>query len=298
MTIKPIHAKTILSRMADPKGWFAARYNMNLYRGCEHRCVYCDSRSDCYGIEHFDQELLVKVNAIELLEKELPRKRIKGTISTGAMTDPYTPAEKEYRLTRQALELIDRFGFGVHITTKSDLITRDIDVLSHISRIRASVSFTLTTTDDELARKVEPGAPSPSRRLEAMARLTEAGVHVGVDMMPILPFIEDTEENILSIVRRASEVGAKYIFPAFGTTMRSGSREYFYDRLDALFPGLRARYELTFRDRYECASPNKGRLRQVFAEECRRLGLLHDTAQINASFVSNEPKQLDLFQEI
>lgn len=298
MTIKPVHAKTILSRMADPNGWFAARYNMNLYRGCEHRCIYCDSRSDCYGIADFDHELLVKVNAIELLEKELPRKRTKGTISTGAMTDPYTPAEKEYRLTRQALELIDRFGFGVHITTKSDLITRDIDVLGRISRVRASVSFTLTTTDDDLARKVEPGAPSPSRRLEAMARLREAGIRVGVDMMPILPFIEDSDENILSIVRRAAEVGAEYIFPAFGTTMRNGSREYFYARLDELFPGVRARYELMFRDRYECPSPNKGRLRQVLTDECRRLGLLHDMAQINASFTSNEPKQLDLFQEM
>lgn len=295
MAITPIRAKAILARTADPNGWFSARYNMNLYRGCEHRCIYCDSRSDCYQIGDFDHELLVKVNAIELLEKELPRKRIKGTISTGAMTDPYTPAENEYRLTRQALELIDRFGFGVHVTTKSDLITRDLDVLSRISRVRASVSFTLTTTDDDLARKVEPGAPSPSRRLEAMARLTEAGIRVGVDMMPILPFIEDTEENILPIVRRAAEVGAKYIFPAFGTTMRSGSREYFYDRLDALFPGLRARYELTFRDRYECPSPYRGRLKQVFTDECRRLGLMHDMAQINALFVSNEPKQLDLF---
>ncbi len=292
MTITPICAKTILSPIADPNAWFAARYNMNIYRGCEHRCIYCDSRSDCYQIADFDHELLVKVNAIELLEKELPRKRIKGTISTGAMSDPYTPAEKDYGLTRRALELIERFRFGIHITTKSDLITRDIDLLRSINRVRASVSFTLTTTDEGLARKVEPGAPSPSRRLEAMALLHEAGIHVGVDMMPILPFIEDTEENILSIARRAAECGAEYVFPSFGTTMRNGSREHFYDRMDDLFPGLRSKYEATYGNRYICPSPNQAKLRQVFIDECRRLSLMYEMPQINASFV---PRQLDLF---
>ncbi len=292
MMITHMQAKTLLSRVSCPDGWFGARYNMNIYRGCEHRCIYCDSRSECYQIANFDHELLVKVNAIELLEKELPRKRMKGTISTGAMSDPYTPAERDYRLTCQALEVIERFRFPVHITTKSDLVTRDIDVLSRINRTRASVSFTLTTTDDDLARKVEPGAHLPSRRLAAMARLAEAGVHVGVLMMPVLPFIEDNEENILAIVRDAKDAGAEFIFPAFGTTMRAGSREHYYSRLDTLFPGLRARYEKQYGDRYICTSPNHKRLEQVFSAECRRLGIPYEMPQINAALA---PRQLSLF---
>jgi DNA repair photolyase len=290
--IKLIQAKSILIRCGDPNGWFGARYNMNIYRGCEHHCIYCDSRSECYQIADFDREVLVKVNAIELLEKELPRRRIKGIISTGAMSDPYTPAELEYGLTGRALEVIERFRFPVHITTKSDLITRDIEVLRRINQVRASVSFTLTTTDDALARKIEPGAPLPSQRLRAMALLAEAGIHIGVLMMPILPFIEDTEENILSIVRRAGEAGAEYIIPSFGTTMRAGSRDYFYARLDALFPGLREKYEREFGNRYECPSPNHARLRKAFTDECRRLGSMHEMSQLTASLA---PKQLSLF---
>lgn len=290
--IKSIHAKSILIRVGDPNAWFGARYNMNIYRGCEHRCIYCDSRSDCYQIADFDRELLVKVNAIELLEKELPRKRIKGTVCTGAMSDPYTPAEKEYGLTAQALGVIERFRFPVHITTKSDLITRDVDVLSAINQVRASVSFTLTTTDDALARKIEPGAPLPSQRLKAMSGLSQAGIHVGVTMMPILPFIEDDEDNILSIVRRAGECGAEYIIPGFGTTMRAGSREYFYARLDALFPGMRQHYEEQYGDRYHCPSPNHARLERIFTDECKHLGIIHEMSQITQSLT---PRQLSMF---
>ncbi len=290
--IKHIEAKTLLTHCGDPNEWFGARYNMNIYRGCEHHCIYCDSRSECYQIADFDGELLVKVNAIELLEKELPRKRTKGVVGTGAMSDPYTPAEKELGLTGRALKVIERLRFPVHITTKSDLITRDTEVLRSINRVRASVSFTLTTVDDVLGRKIEPGAPVPSRRLEAMARLAEAGIHVGALMMPILPFIEDTDENVLAIVRQAKEAGAGYVFPAFGTTMRTGSREYFYGRLDALFPGVREKYQQQYGDRYICPSPHEARLRKVFADECTRLGIMHEMSQVTSALT---PKQLTMF---
>lgn len=168
---------------------------MNLYRGCQHQCIYCDSRSECYQIENFDTEVLVKANAIELLEKELARKRVKGTIGTGSMNDPYMPLEGDVNLTGRALKVIARFGFPVHIMTKSGLVLRDLDTLCEINTRFAAVSFTITAADDELAKKLEPGAPLVSARFEAMKTLSDHGIHTGITMMPILPFIEDDEDK-------------------------------------------------------------------------------------------------------
>jgi DNA repair photolyase len=267
-----IQAKTLLSHSKQPDPWFGIKYGMNIYRGCEHQCIYCDSRSECYQIENF-KNVLVKVNALELLEKELPRKRTRGTIGTGSMSDPYTPTEKRYNLTGRALEIIARHGFPLHAITKSDLVVRDLEALRQINRALAVVSFTLTTVDDELARKVEPGAPLPSARLRAMAALADAGIHTGVTLMPVLPFIEDTTENILSIVRRAREHGASYLIPGFGMTLRDRQRSYYYDQLDRLFPDLRHQYEKRFGDRYSADARNTAQLDQVFRAECARLGL-------------------------
>ena len=266
--IRGITAKTLLSRVGGIDTYFGLDYGMNLYRGCEHRCIYCDSRSECYGIEAFDRDILVKENAIDLLRDELPRKRRKGIIGTGSMNDPYMPAEEEVRLTRRALEMIAEQGFGVHVLTKSDLVLRDVDVLRRISRVAAAVSFTITTCDDELSRRVEPHAPPTSERFLALDRLAEAGIETRIALMPTLPFIEDTWENVSAIVGRGREAGVKAIIPWFGMSLRDRQRAYFYRRLDELFPGLRTRYEATYGNDYMCPSPNAPELGRRFAELC------------------------------
>ena len=271
--IKDIQAKTLLARVKGPDDWFGLYYNFNLYRGCQHQCIYCDSRSECYQIENFNRDVLVKVNAVELLRKELTGKRIVGTIGTGSMNDPYMPLEAEKQITRHALEVIAEFHFPVHIITKSDLVLRDLDVLGKISRTYAAVSFTVTTTDDDLGKKLEPGAPIPTRRLAAMRRLSEEGILTGLTMMPILPFIEDETENITRIVSLAHENGARYILPAFGMTLRDRQRSFYYEKLDKYFPGLRSRYEKDFGERYFAPARNHDRLEQLFASLCRQYGL-------------------------
>jgi DNA repair photolyase len=248
---------------------------MNLYRGCEHHCIYCDSRSACYQIADFDGELLVKVNAIELLRRELASKRVKGIVGTGSMQDPYTPSEAKLNMTGQALDVLAQFCYPVHIITKSDLILRDLDRLVEINQVRASVCFTVTTADDELGKMVEPCAPTVSRRFEAARILADHGIQVGLTMMPILPFIEDTEDNITQIVKRAHESGITYIVPWFGMSLslRTGQREYYYEKLDQVFPGVRARYEAHFGEQYSCACPNAPRLRALFDSLRRQYGL-------------------------
>ncbi len=262
----------LLSRLKNPDPIFGVKYTMNLYRGCEHQCIYCDSRSECYQIEDFS-DILVKVNAIELLEKELAGKRQKGVIGTGAMSDAYIPLEAKYNLTRRALVVIARRRFPVHIVTKSDLVLRDLEILREINKVRASVSFTITTADDDLGYKLEPGAPAVSQRFGAMQALAANGILTGVTMMPILPFIEDSEDNIRQIVSRAHDCGARYILPWFAVTLRDRQRVHFYAQLDRLFPGLRERYESTYGERYECTVPNAGRLIALFEELCARYGL-------------------------
>jgi DNA repair photolyase len=269
--IREIHAKTLLSTVSGDDV-FGDKYNMNLYRGCEHRCIYCDSRSECYGIENF-HDVLVKVNAIELLERELSRKRIKGRIGTGSMSDPYTYAERQYQLMRQTLSLIARYGFPVQIRTKSDLVLRDLELLVEINRVQALVTFTLTTVDDELARKVEPGAPLPSARLHAMEILAQAGICVGVNLMPVLPFLEDSLENITAIVKESANHGARFILPWFGVTLRDRQRDYYYSQLDKLFPDLRRRYEITYGNSYFCAAQKADQLGKHFRALCQTHGL-------------------------
>jgi DNA repair photolyase len=269
---REIQAKVLLSHVPQPDNWFGLKYNMNLYRGCQHQCIYCDSRSTCYQIEDFS-EVLVKANAIELLEEELSRKRVKGTIGTGSMNDPYMPLEGNLNLTGQALKVIARYRFPVHVITKSDLVLKDLEALKEINQVYAAVSFTITTADDALAKKLEPGAPPASARFRAMEVLSKEGIHTGVTMMPILPFIEDTEENIAAIIQQAQAAGAAYIIPAFGMTLRSGSREYYYAQLDRLFPGMRRQYEQAFGDRYFCAARDAERLGRLCSTLCSQHGL-------------------------
>jgi DNA repair photolyase len=270
--IKEIHTKTILNHVKQPDTYFGLKYNMNLYRGCQHQCIYCDSRSECYQIENF-ADIHVKVNAIDLLADALPRKRVRGTIGFGSMNDTYMPVERKYRLTRQALEVVRQHQFPVHIITKSDLVLRDIDTLKEINKTYAAISFTITTADDELARVLEPGAPLSSARFNAMRTLADVGIHTGVTMMPILPFIEDTVENVTDLVEMARQAGASYILPWFGMSLRAGSRDYYYDKLDRFFPGVKRKYVQQYGGRYECNSPDWRKLDDVFQKLVYKFGI-------------------------
>ena len=288
--IKDIQAKVMLNHLPQPDTWFGLKYSMNLYRGCQHQCIYCDSRSACSQIENF-RDILVKTNAIDLLTAELARKRIKGTIGTGSMNDPYMPIEKKRELTRQALEVIAEQRFPVHVLTKSDLVLRDLEILRRISQVYAAVSFTITTADDVLGKKLEPGASLVSHRLRAMKTLVEAGIYSGVLMMPILPFLEDNEENITQIVKLAHAHGASYIIPAIGMTLRAGSRDYYYEKLDRLFPGVREKYESKFGYRYQISANNAHELERLFRDLCDQYGI----ATRITPFKPVLGKQLDLW---
>ena len=272
--IREIQARTLLTRVRGPDDWFGLYYTMNLYRGCQHQCIYCDTRSETYQIENFDHDILIKANAIEVLRRELAGKRIIGTIGTGSMNDPYMPLETEVRLTRRALETIAEAGFPVHVITKSDLVLRDLDLLEMIcEKTYATVTFTITTAEDVLSRTLEPGAPTSSKRFAALRTLGLRGIPAGIALMPVLPFIEDNEENIRQIVNLAAGNGAKYILPAFGMTLRDRQRDYYYARLDKHFPGLRLRYEKSFGERYSAPARNAPRLEELFRDLCTGYGM-------------------------
>lgn len=292
-----IPAKTIVNRTRDPS-WFGTDYTMNIYRGCSHGCIYCDSRSDCYRNDQFDQ-VKAKENALRIIRDDLARKVKPGVVGTGAMSDPYNPFEQELLLTRHALTLLEAYGFGTAIATKSDLITRDIDILTSIHRTMPVIcKLTVTTCDDALAAKIEPRAPSPTRRLAAVEQLSRAGLFTGILMMPILPFLEDNAENIRTIVNRAADAGARFIYPAIGMTCRSGQREYFYRQLEEQFPGqgLAERYQRRYGTRYQCTSPKVRALWSGFQEQCSRWGLLYSMKHIiAASRRGCEYDQLSLF---
>jgi DNA repair photolyase len=291
--IKEITAKILLNQVKQPDDWFGLKYNMNLYRGCQHQCIYCDSRSECYQIENFS-DVLVKVNAIDLLRNELSRKRVKGTIGTGSMNDPYMPVEAQRNLTGQALQLIAEYRFPVHIITKSDLVLRDLNKLHEINQVYAAVTFTITTADDILGKKIEPGAPSVSARFRAMQILAENGVLTGVTLMPVLPFLEDNVENIRQIVTRAHEAGASYIIPSFGMTLRDRQREYYYRKLDQLFPGLRREYEKEFGYQYRILANNTKELEQEFHALCDHFGI----ATCIPQFQPERGRQMRLFNKL
>jgi len=274
-----IEAKTILQRATHGEEWFGIDYNMNIYKGCCHRCIYCDSRSNCYQVEDFDR-VRAKKDEIEILNQELKRKRKKGVIGIGAMSDTYNPFEKQYELTKKALELISYYQFGVSIETKSDLITRDIELFQEINR-KADVilKFTITAADDDLAKKIEPHVCVSSERFKAMQQLAKQGLFVGTLLTPILPFITDTEENIRNVIRLSAENEAKFVFSMGGVTLRENQREYFYEQLDKEFPGLKEKYIATYGNSYFCYPVNE-KLGTVFREECEKYGLLYKMSDI------------------
>ena len=291
-----VPAKTILSRAKRPAEWFGADYGMNLYRGCSHGCIYCDSRSDCFRERDFNT-VKVKEDALRIVRDELRRKVKKGVIATGAMSDPYNPLEESLRLTRNSLELINAFEFGVAISTKSAGVTRDIDILQDIkSHSPVIVKLSITCFDDTLAKKLEPHVSPPSERFAALERLSQAGIFCGVLAMPILPFLCDTEENIMGIVSQAKKAGAKFVLPSAGMTLRSGSREYYYEKLDALFPQMRQKYVRTYGERYHCQSPKAKTLWDLFLSQCKEQELLCDMKSITRMYQRGyESPQLRFF---
>lgn len=285
----------------DAKGILSAKNGMNLYRGCTHGCIYCDSRSRCYQMNHAFEDIEVKKNAPELLEKALRAKRKKCMIGTGAMCDPYMHCEEGLGLTRQCLEIIDRYGFGLAIQTKSCRILRDLELFKRIhQKAKCVVQMTLTTYDEELCRVLEPKVSTTKERFEALKVFRDNGIPTVVWLSPLLPFLNDTEENlrgILDYCTRAKVYGI--ICFGIGMTLREGNREYFYQQLDRHFPGMRERYHQKYGYAYEIPSDHNRELMKLFYEQCREHGIVSDIGQVFA-YLSQFPEnkgyeQLTLF---
>lgn len=288
-----VQAKSILQKASHGEEWFGIDYNMNLYKGCCHKCIYCDSRSNCYQVEDFDR-VRAKKNEIEILNQELKSKRKKGVIGIGAMSDTYNPFEREYEITRKALKLISYYNFGVSIETKSNLITRDIEIFNEInSKADVILKFTITTANDELSKKIEPNVCISSERLKAMKKLSDNGLFVGTLLTPIIPFITDSEENIRDVIRLSAENGAKFVFSMGGVTLRENQREYFYEQLDKSFPKLKEKYIRTYGNNYFCYPLNKN-LANVFKEECEKYGLLYKMKDIIKAYKKENSRQEQL----
>lgn len=270
----------------DAKGILSAQNGMNLYRGCTHGCIYCDSRSKCYQFTHDFEDIEVKQNAPELLEKALRSKRKRCMIGTGAMCDPYMYCEEQLRLTRRCLELIDEYGFGVAIQTKSDRILRDLDLLQSIhQKAKCVVQMTLTTYDEDLCRILEPHVCTTKRRFEVLQIMKEHGIPTVVWLSPILPFINDTRENIEGILDYCIKAKVYGILCfGMGVTLRAGDREYFYAALDKHFPGMRTRYHETYGYDYELASPHHRELMEFLQAECKKHGIVCDVDKLFAYF--------------
>lgn len=284
MRLEP--AKAILQAVGhggEADGDFYVRaYNMNLYRGCSHGCIYCDARSVCYRLES-PGEVRAKAGALALLREELRRKRRPGVVGLGGMSDGYNPEEAHAELTRGALTLLAQYGFGIGITTKSPLVARDIDRLWAIQQhAPAHVTFSITTADDSLSRLLEPGVAPSSARFAAMRALAAAGIPVGTWINPMLPFLTDSEENLRALLSLSAENGASYAITHYGMTLREGNREYFYAALDRDFPGMKTRYARAFGLDYMLPSPNANALQTLFLSECQRLGLADTFDKANA----------------
>ena len=255
----------------------SGHYGMNIYRGCTHGCIYCDSRSRCYQFTHPFEDIEVKQNAPELLEKALKSKRKKCMIGTGAMSDPYMHCEEELCLTRRCLEIILKNEFGVAVQTKSDRILRDIDLLDEINQsAKCVVQMTLTTYDDDLCQIIEPDVCNTGRRIKVLQKMQERGIPTVVWLTPILPFINDTEENITAILKECVRVGVKGIVCFdMGLTLREGDREYYYAALDKHFPGMKERYIKCYGNAYELPSPNRDSLMDIFRQICKENDILY-----------------------
>jgi len=283
------------------KGILSQNNGMNLYRGCTHGCIYCDSRSNCYQMNHEFEDIEVKENAIELLENTLRRKRKHCIIGTGSMSDPYMPLEAQLEYTRKALLLIEKYGFGATLITKSDRVLRDLDILKRINqKTKAVVQMTLTTADEALCKLIEPNVSTTKQRFEALKILRDNNIPTVVWLCPVLPYINDTEDNIRRILDMcvAAKVRGIICF-GMGLTLREGNREYFYRQLDKSFPGLKERYIREYGNQYVINSPKSAELMRLFHRTCEQNGIMHDNDLI-FEYLSqfeekNAPQQLSLW---
>ena len=286
-----VQAKTLLS----------AQNGMNIYRGCTHGCIYCDAQSDCYQMKHAFADIEVKQNAPELLRAALIKKRKKCMIGTGAMSDPYMHCEEQLQLTRKCIQIIDELGFGLAIQTKSDRILRDVDILQSVNdKAKCVVQTTLTTFDDNLTRSIEPNVCNTKDRYLMLKQMQARNIPTVVWISPILPFINDTEENLRGLLNYCFDAGVKGIICfGFGTTMRAGSREPFYAALDKHFPQLKQRYIDTYGYSYNCASPNNDKLMRILNEQCDRYGVMRDVDKVFAYLhdLPERSKQVSLFDD-
>lgn len=284
---------------ADYKTILSPQNHMNIYRGCTHGCIYCDSRSLCYRMSHDFEDIEVKRDAPRILEGQLRRRRKRIMIATGAMGDPYIPLEEELGLVRQCLELIEIHGFGLAIQTKSNGILRDLDLLQRIhARTRCVVQITLTTYDEALCRRIEPNVSTTLERVAVLTALRDAGIPTVVWLCPILPFINDTQENLRGLLAYCLEARVQAILCfGFGVTLRAGSREHFYQRLDEKFPGLKEQYRRSFGESYVCSSANQGTLMGMLEDTCRKHQILWGTDNVFAYMREFDPgcSQLSLF---
>ena len=270
-----MHYKTV-------KGILSNDNTMNLYRGCQYGCIYCDSRSKCYHFEHDFEDIEVKENAIELLENTLKRKRKKCMIGMGSMTDPYIPEELKLKHTRKALEVASKYGFGITLITKSNRVLRDLDLLKEINqKTKCVVQMTLTTYDEELCKKIEPNVSTTKERFEALLTLRDAGISTVVWLTPLLPYINDTEENLLGILNYCKEAKVYGILCfGIGVTLRDGNREYFYAQLDKKFPNLKEQYIKEYGNSYIINSKNNTKLMKIFHEFCEENKIEHNPDKI------------------
>ena len=284
---------------ADYKTILSPQNGMNLYRGCTHGCIYCDSRSSCYQINHDFEDIEIKRNAPVILENQLRRKRKPCMVGTGAMCDPYIHMEEELQITRQCLALIERYGFGLAIQTKSSRILRDLDLLKAINeKTKCVVQMTLTTYDEDLCRKVEPYVSTTLERFHVLEVMRSHDIPTVVWLSPILPFINDTEENLRGLLDYCIQAKVRGILCfGFGMTLREGNREYFYAQLDRIFPGMKQKYIRAFGSSYVCNSPNHHHLMAVFKEVCEKNGILWKPDDVFAYLHAFESKdhQLSLF---
>lgn len=278
---------------ADYKTILSPQNGMNLYRGCTHGCIYCDSRSKCYQFDHAFEDIEVKRDAARILAAQLKKKRARCMISTGSMCDPYIPLEERLLVTRQALEVIDRLGFGATVLTKSARVLRDIDLFQSIhQKAKFVVQMTLTTYDEALCRQIEPNVSTTKERFVALETLRDAGIPTVIWLSPVLPFLNDTEENLRGILDYCVRADVKGIICfGFGMTLRDGDREYFYAALDRLFPGMKQRYIEAFGSAYVCNSPNEEALSRIFHEVCETHGILHTPNDVFRYLGTLEPKQ-------
>lgn len=287
-----IRVKKLIYKVKNDHQWFGVTHNCNIYRGCSHGCIYCDSRSSCYQISDFDT-IKAKEDADKMIELELSKKRKKGVLGLGAMSDPYNPLEKKLEYTRSCLKSCIKHQFGVVIITKSTLVLRDIDLLQELSKTcNVTVMFTVTTSDDRLGLRIERNVEKTSLRIQAIKELRKHNIYTGIIMMPLLPFINDTIENVTNIIDQAHIIDASFIYPSFGVTLRDNQRSYFLNKIG---PKLREQYTKEFQESYMCISKNVQQLEQVFKEKCQNYGIIYKMSDIIKQSSNKEQKQMSLF---